>query len=78
MAINHPNAKNVYFTWEGPWGAHHMVLVIVTDLHLNPQHPAFDLNAVNGVIGEANRYVLSSNRQIDHFRLVSVSKDQVE
>jgi hypothetical protein len=75
MAINHPNAKRTYFTWEGPWDAYHMVLVIETDLHLNPQHPDFDLNAVNTLKGQANRYILTRNRQIDHLRLLSLLKD---
>ena len=78
MAISHPNAQNVHFTWEGLRSDHRMVLVVETDLHLNPQHPAFDYDAILGLIDEANRYMLAGNRQIDHFRLVSVAKDQVE
>jgi len=78
MAINHPAVKKIYFMWEGTWEVYHEVLVIETDLQLNPEHPSFDFEPINALIAEANRYVQDSNPEIDRFRLVSVVENQVE
>lgn len=71
MPISHPNAKTAYVVHEGHFVRdRHMVLVIETDLHTNPQHPQFDFQALNDLIDAGQMYVAAHNRQIDDFRIV--------
>ena len=78
MAIDHPNAKRVYFVWEGTWtGPHQGVVVVETDLQLNAQHPDFSLDSVQTLLQAVNSEMEQIDRQIDHFRLVSAAKDQI-
>lgn len=72
MPIEHPNAKNAYVIHEGRFFARpgRTVLVIETDLHTNPQHPAFNAHAIEALVAAAQVYVVAENRKVDDYRIV--------
>jgi hypothetical protein len=78
MELNNPHIKKVRFAWEGPFtSSWTFVLILETDLQLNPQHADFDFEAADSIRKSAEIYVGSQNRQFDYFRIVSTADQQV-
>jgi hypothetical protein len=47
------------------------VMVVETDLHLNPRHPAYNDGAVHNLIAAAQNYLTANSSHVTHIRLVS-------
>lgn len=70
--LDHPNIKEVKFSHEGQIaGDWNIVLIIETDLPLNPQDTLFVHERLVEIIEQVKYYVANFNRQIDDFRIIS-------
>jgi hypothetical protein len=54
-----------------------LVMVVETDLHLNPQHPSYSASAVQGLISAAQDYVKANVKGSASIRLVSTRSGEV-
>ena len=53
------------------------VMIVETDLHLNAQHPAYDLQAVNRLLSAAQDYASTNMQGLSCIRLVSNRSGEV-
>ena len=53
------------------------VMIVETDLHMNPQHPAYDRSAVERLISAAKTYVQQNIEGPASIRLVSTQSGEV-
>ena len=71
MPFEAPHASFVSFAVEvQPAGIAH-VMIVETDLHLNPGHPSYNQPAVENLIAAARAYMLTSMVGLVHIRLMS-------
>lgn len=77
MSFKAPNASFVTFAVDVlPSGVRH-VMIVETNLHLNPQHPSYDLHAVSRLIAAAQSYVDENLQGLSMVRLVSTHSGEI-
>jgi len=47
------------------------IMIVETDLHLNPRHPAYNGTAVQHLVSAAQDYLAANGSPVTHIRLVS-------
>jgi hypothetical protein len=52
-------------------------MIVETDLHLNPQHSSYDLQAVNRLISAAQDYANANIQGLYSIRLVSTRSGEI-
>ena len=53
------------------------VMVVETDLHLNPRHRAYDGGAVHNLIAAAQNYLMAGGSHVTNIRLVSSRSGEI-
>jgi hypothetical protein len=69
IKIDHPNAKAAWITIEGGPNYCHAVLVVRTDLNLDPLSPDYDEGEAKSLLG-AVQSCLKANPELDRLRIV--------
>lgn len=77
MAFKNPHARFVSFSIEVTPAGTADVMVVETDLHLNPRHPAYDSGAVKRLIAAAQDYLAANAGRLAHIRLVSTHAGEI-
>jgi len=72
--IQHPNAKTVWTTIEAEAGQIKTVLVVETDLTLNPSADGYDGDAVNDLVDETVK-AYGNVGTIDRIRFTPIKPD---
>jgi hypothetical protein len=73
MAFNIPDAERVSITHEGRFGGtSRLVLLVETNLQLNPQLADFDHEKLMALI-KAAQAIQSENRQVEDYRIVAAN-----
>ena len=74
MSFKHPHAIAAWRTIEGIPDGISLVLVIETDLSLDPRSSSYDSNAINDLMETAKAYT-ASNPHLDQFRIISLDNE---
>jgi hypothetical protein len=69
IKIDHPNAKTAWITIEGGPNYCHAVLVVRTDLNLDPLSADYDADEAKSLLA-AVQSCLKANPQLDRLRIV--------
>jgi hypothetical protein len=73
MAFNIPDAERVSIIHEGRFGGtSRLVLLIETNIQLNPQEADFDHERLMALT-KAAQAMQSENRQVDHYRIAAAN-----
>jgi hypothetical protein len=77
LSFKAPHVSLVSFAVEVlPTGIVH-VMIVETDLHLNPKHPSFNRPAVEHLISLVQNYVQANTDGLVHARLVSTRSGEI-
>ena len=71
MPFRAPHVTFVTFAIEIAPGGIVQVMIVETDLHLNPKHPLYDHPAVERLVAAAREYIQANIGGAGHVRLVS-------
>ena len=74
MPFEHPRAIAAWRTIESMPDGISLVLVIETDLSLNPRSGDYDSKAINDLMETAKAYT-ASNPHLDQFRIISLDNE---
>jgi hypothetical protein len=77
MPFKAPHASFVSFAVEVLPSGIAQVMIVETNLHLNPKHPSYSRPAVEALIAAAQNYVQASMEGLVHIRLVSTCSGEV-
>jgi len=69
MMVDHPNAKTTWISIEGGPNYSHAVLVVRTDLNMDPLSPEYDDDKAKGLLS-AVQSCLKANPSLDRLRIV--------
>jgi hypothetical protein len=77
MPFRHAHASFVSFAIDiTPVGTAD-VMVVETDLHLNPLHPGYNGRAVENLVAAAQGYLKANAGRVTHIRLVSSRSGEI-
>ncbi|MBR1122629.1 hypothetical protein JQ628_13970 [Bradyrhizobium lablabi] len=71
MPFKAPHVSFVSFAVEATSSGIVQVMIVETDLHLNPKHRSYDHPAVQRLVAAAQDYVQANMEGLGHVRLVS-------
>jgi hypothetical protein len=77
MAFRHAHASFVSFAIDITPAGTTEVMVVETDLHLNPRHPAYNGGAVRHLIAAAQDHLVANAEHVTHIRLVSSRSGEI-
>lgn len=77
MPFRHAHVSFVSFAIDiTPAGAAD-VMVVETDLHLNPRHPSYNRRAVENLVAAAQEYLKANAGHATHIRLISSRSGEI-
>lgn len=71
MSFKAPHVAFVSFAVEVSASGLTQVMIVETDLHLNPQHPSYNRPAVEALVASARDYTRTNIEGLSYVRLVS-------
>jgi hypothetical protein len=77
MPFKAPHVSFVSFAVEVLPSGINRVMIVETDLHLNPQHPSYSQSAVQMLISAAQNYISANIEGSASIRLVSTRSGEV-
>ena len=77
MAFRHAHVSLVSFAIDITAAGTTDVMVVETDLHLNPRHPAYNGGAVRQLIAATQDYLVANAGHVTHVRLVSSRSGEI-
>ncbi|MCK1339774.1 hypothetical protein IVB38_28180 [Bradyrhizobium sp. 38] len=77
MPFRAPHVSFVSFAVEILSSGVTQVMIVETDLHLNPRHPAYDRSAVTQLIAAAQAYTNANVEGPSSIRLVSTQSGEI-
>lgn len=77
MSFRHAHVSFVSFAIDiTPAGAAN-IMIVETNLHLNPRHRDYNVGAVEDLVAAAQRYLKANASHVTHIRLVSSRSGEV-
>jgi hypothetical protein len=77
MPFKAPHVSFVSFAVEVTPSGSTQVMILETDLHLNPKHPAYSHPAIEHLIASAQNYIQANMDGPVHIRVVSTRSGEV-
>jgi len=77
MPFKAPHVSFVSFAIEVSPSGSAQVMILETDLHLNPKHPSYNSPAIEHLIASAQSYIQANMEGPVHIRIVSTRSGEV-